>query len=317
MKKLNNRGFMLTEVLIVSTLLTTVLLVMYTQFKNIKRTFDQEFKYNNVNDLYSLNNVKKYIEQENYTAMAGRLENDNYVRIESCNNNYYESTEYCERLYENLEIEKLYLTKTNLFKIKDSLDLNKATKDFIKTIESETGQGYRLIAEFKDNRYATLKVFSGSKYKAAIANSCNTASKFEYTIYHKLNKTNQDIISPTIKTAGCSEEINVINSTMKNKCYKPVDYSSHNFSIVSDILSNKATITYERITTTITINYYKSGTTSPLKSSKILTLDCGETFEIDDYIDAIAGVEFKYADKTKFEIGTDAKVINLYYEEVV
>ena len=39
MKKLGKKGFMLTETLIVSTMLITVLLILYVQFKNVTRSF--------------------------------------------------------------------------------------------------------------------------------------------------------------------------------------------------------------------------------------------------------------------------------------
>ena len=61
MKKLSNKGFMLTETLIVATMLITVLLVMYLQFKVVMRSYNNSFKYNTVNNLHSLYNVKQYI----------------------------------------------------------------------------------------------------------------------------------------------------------------------------------------------------------------------------------------------------------------
>ena len=61
MKKLNKKGFMLTETLIVATMLITILLVMYVQFKTVIRSYQQSFKYNTINNLYSLYNVKKYV----------------------------------------------------------------------------------------------------------------------------------------------------------------------------------------------------------------------------------------------------------------
>ena len=64
MKKLNKKGFMLTETLIVATMLITILLVMYVQFKTVIRSYQQSFKYNTINNLYSLYNVKKYVERD-------------------------------------------------------------------------------------------------------------------------------------------------------------------------------------------------------------------------------------------------------------
>ena len=52
MKKLNKKGFMLTETLIVATMLITILLVMYVQFKTVIRSYQQSFKYNTINNSF-------------------------------------------------------------------------------------------------------------------------------------------------------------------------------------------------------------------------------------------------------------------------
>ena len=61
MKKIDNRGFMLTETLIVATFLVTTLLFLYIQFNNVTKTYDTSFKYNTVNGLYAVNNIINYI----------------------------------------------------------------------------------------------------------------------------------------------------------------------------------------------------------------------------------------------------------------
>ena len=70
---------MLTETLIVATLLITVLLFMYVQFKNVMRSYERSFKYNTINNIYALNNAKKYIESVNYVLMANSLFNKDYL----------------------------------------------------------------------------------------------------------------------------------------------------------------------------------------------------------------------------------------------
>ena len=65
MKKMNKRGFMLTETLIVATMLISVLLILYIQFKSVNRSFTSSFSYNTVGSSYNLYNANKYIEISN------------------------------------------------------------------------------------------------------------------------------------------------------------------------------------------------------------------------------------------------------------
>ena len=105
---------MLTETLIVATMLITILLVMYVQFKTVIRSYQQSFKYNTVNNLYSLYNIKKYVERGRYNIMATRLNTASYVDLSECSSLYFEDTAYCSQLLDNLNVKELYLVKENV-----------------------------------------------------------------------------------------------------------------------------------------------------------------------------------------------------------
>ena len=52
----NNKGFAITEILILSTVITGILLFMYSQFKNINRSYQTSFIYDTVEGMYLANN---------------------------------------------------------------------------------------------------------------------------------------------------------------------------------------------------------------------------------------------------------------------
>lgn len=314
MIKLNNKGFMLTEVLIVSTLIITVLLIMYTQFKNIKLNFDKGFKYNTVNDLYNLYNVKKYIEDENFIAMTGRLNINDYVRIDNCNPIYYENSTYCKRLYDTINLEELYLVKSNITKLKENKDLNRKTMDFIKTIENSNGDGYRLIGKFEKDRYAVLEVLNGTKFKAQISNSCSTTNKVPYTIYHKKENSNIDIVDPVIEEGYCSKKIIVKDKKIINSCYVPTTYSKVEFILIPDGTQNSATIEYSLLSSRVQINHYQKGTTTILSPANIVNLDCGSKLSVYDYILEISGKTYTGASFSEVVSDGKNKEVNIYYE---
>ena len=70
MIKNNNKGFVITEVLILSTVILGVLTLMYVQFKSVNRSYQYSFKYDTVEGLYLANNIVNYINDGNYDNLV-------------------------------------------------------------------------------------------------------------------------------------------------------------------------------------------------------------------------------------------------------
>ena len=68
MKKLNNKGFLLVETIVVATFTLTVLIALFLQFKNLLASYNSSYNYNTVEGIYNLNNVKDYISQYQNSA---------------------------------------------------------------------------------------------------------------------------------------------------------------------------------------------------------------------------------------------------------
>lgn len=161
MKKMNNRGFMLSETLIVATFLVTTLLFLYTQFNKVTKTYDTSFKYNTVNGLYSTNNIIDYIKTEGLDNLKIELlkEGIEFVDITSCHTDYFKEKDYCSVLIESLNIKTVIFTNENLTTLKSiNTGLKQTIIDFIDYIKFEETDGYRVIVEFNDDTFASLKV---------------------------------------------------------------------------------------------------------------------------------------------------------------
>lgn len=172
MKKNNNKGFLLTELLVTATLVGTVLIFLYTQFYSVKRSYENSFKYNSVNDLYALDNVRMFLIDGGYIdtyvnmAIQGELLSSvPYLEITSFINN----NDYFDSLINATNIKKLYFTKEFLADLLIYLNNNITTSNasefekfrkFVAYIDYdvENSSGYRLIAEFNDDTFATLLV---------------------------------------------------------------------------------------------------------------------------------------------------------------
>jgi len=161
MKKMNNKGFMLVETLIVATFLVTTLLFIYVQFNNITRMYDNSFEYNTVNGLYNAKNVIQYINSDGINNLKTALTDENiyYIDITECSDVYFSKKNYCNVLMESLDVKTVLFTNQNLDGLKTNIDnLEQTMVDFINYISYENTIGYRIIIEFNDNTFATLKV---------------------------------------------------------------------------------------------------------------------------------------------------------------
>jgi hypothetical protein len=82
----NNKGFAITEVLILSTVIIGVLIFMYSQFKNINRNYQYNFNYDTPTGMYKANNLINFIDSDKYDYLAEQLNltPEGYIDITDC-----------------------------------------------------------------------------------------------------------------------------------------------------------------------------------------------------------------------------------------
>ena len=179
MKK-NEKGFMLVETLVVSTLVSTVLIFLYLQFTNIVTNFNRSFKYNSVNNMYAAFDIKEQILNDQngnfYTTLIELLT----ISINNKSSNYLEILTTCDTksgAY-NLETCENFKTITEFYEIEQiifTLEGNKLSdtdytalndsyfKNFIKSVENNSNNKvsskniYQLIIKFKNGKYANIR----------------------------------------------------------------------------------------------------------------------------------------------------------------
>lgn len=175
MKKLNNKGFMLIEILIVSIFVSSILIVLFLQFKKINYSYDVSFKYNTVDGLYLLNNVKKRIitnpssdniVSNSYDYYKNNLSANKFINIYSktkdgivCKVNAYDCN-----LFEKMEIKQLFIVgKDSKSEILNDKNLSITFRDYITYMNFSVDVGldfsdYFIVAEFNDNTYASVNI---------------------------------------------------------------------------------------------------------------------------------------------------------------
>lgn len=174
MKKSLKRGFVMAETIIVSIVVLTALIILYTQFISINNSYYRSFRYNTVDDLYAVNNIKEFILNQGIENITNSLDSDKYIDLTNCSTSYFKEFAYCENLLKILDVKTLLFTYEDVSGIKDTLisdnPYSEGLFSFIKTISSDKNNKYRLIVEFNNDRYATLKI--GEFFVSNISNEC-------------------------------------------------------------------------------------------------------------------------------------------------
>jgi len=176
MKKLNNKGFLLVETIVVATFTLTVLIALFIQFKNLLVSYSNSYNYNTVEGVYNLNNIKTYITQ--YQASGNSLSKQLQTKINSggapylliysqssgCNTNLsLGDIDYCNTLTNSTtgNFKQIIFTDSNSKKIKeyinthDDSNITEEMRNIIKQLDNVENQN-RLIAEYQDNTAATI-----------------------------------------------------------------------------------------------------------------------------------------------------------------
>lgn len=156
MKKTNEKGFMLAETLIVTTFVAGVLVFLFIQFTNLNKVFNESFKYNTVENLYALEDIKNYIESDDgaYNFLSLNVTNGKYVDITDCS--IFSNVTFCSKLFKKENITKIFVT-TNAFDVSIFDINNEDFLNFINKISKDSKEKYRLIAMFSNNTYATVR----------------------------------------------------------------------------------------------------------------------------------------------------------------
>lgn len=164
----NNKGFALTEVLIISTVVVGVLIFMYTQFKNINRSYQYSFRYDTVEGLYLTNNILQYISDNDYDNLVEKLEESEqkYLELEECDPEIFSTSTFCDMLFTKSKVDKVLFTKENLREFKSQMtDFDQDFQDYINQIQTSNNQtDYRIIVKYQNGTYASLRFNNENSY---------------------------------------------------------------------------------------------------------------------------------------------------------
>lgn len=186
MKKLNSKGFVMTETLVVAVFIMGIFGIMYNNYYPLIGEYERREVFDDVDSKYGAFWIKRFIQHSSYDLSAAQKNtiNSNGYVLFSCNNinNDYRKI-MCNKLLKELEVKdynvqpKVYITKYNLESFKNYVeaDTNYATfsggfSDYVNflpmyRVPSLNDAAYRVLIEFDRNKnglnyttYATIEV---------------------------------------------------------------------------------------------------------------------------------------------------------------
>lgn len=163
MKKSNQKGFMLVEAFVVSTVVLGVLVFMFVQLRTVVSGFDRSFSYNTVPGIYIANELGDFIVSHDYDNLKQKVNVNGYIvqNIDSYIDSDYETNILWNEMLKAASIKNVVISTEDAAAIKTSNNVLSSVKleDYIKflSVDSNSNQ-YRIIVEFNDDTYASVKL---------------------------------------------------------------------------------------------------------------------------------------------------------------
>lgn len=161
MKK--NSGFTLVEVLVVSVFIIGTLVFLFTQFLNLKKSYDYTLNYNTVEGLYGAKNINNYLNNSSImiNGIINSVDENKFVDITNCSSNLLLYEDLCTNLYTSLNVKTVIVTYENLNDFNnilvENINYSENLKQYIKkTTVKGYENSYRLIVEYNDDTIASI-----------------------------------------------------------------------------------------------------------------------------------------------------------------
>ena len=126
--KLNNKGFVLVETLIVSTFVMSIFSILYNNFYPIMGEYEKREVYDDIDGKYAAFWMKQMIQDSSVSFTATELtpltsaSGRGYIRFTCDKVGDAVKKQMCERIYTSAEIKNVYITTYNLAHFKNWLD---------------------------------------------------------------------------------------------------------------------------------------------------------------------------------------------------
>ena len=166
--KINNKGFMLIEVIVVSAIISATLVSLYAGFSNTYKAYEIKSSYYDSKTIYALKNMENFLIDEMILTSYITKPNNFYKKIDTTFSTNTYQTIYIQTFISDYNIQSMYITKydrsaLNALKSHVDEDYKKYIDYFLDDNSNEIDQATKpytfiLIAKTNEEKYSSLRI---------------------------------------------------------------------------------------------------------------------------------------------------------------
>ncbi len=163
---LNNKGFMLAEVIISASVIIVTLVSLYAGFARVYKAYEIRSTYYDADSVYALKTISDYfIDEMVFNSYISGINNTNrYVEFKEIGTPSNKIDAFINKMIENYSFKHFYLTRYNSDYLESIESISSDLKEYINflnsdgVIDDDANYKYIFISETNDGRFSYLRI---------------------------------------------------------------------------------------------------------------------------------------------------------------
>lgn len=164
--ELNNKGFMLAEVIISASVIIVTLVSLYAGFARVYKAYEIRSTYYDADSVYALKTISDYfIDEMVFNSYISGINNTNrYVEFKEIGTPSNKIDAFINKMIENYSFKRFYLTRYNSDYLESIESISSDLKEYINflnsdgVIDDDANYKYIFISETNDGRFSYLRI---------------------------------------------------------------------------------------------------------------------------------------------------------------
>lgn len=163
--KLNNKGFMLAEVIISASVIIVTLVSLYAGFARVYKAYEIRSTYYDADSVYALKTISDYfIDEMVFNSYISSINNTNkYVEFKKNESPFNKIDAFINKMIENYNFKHFYLTRYDMEYLNSVKSISSDLEEYIDFLDSDkvidnSNYKYIFISETNDGRFSYLRI---------------------------------------------------------------------------------------------------------------------------------------------------------------
>lgn len=162
---LNNKGFMLAEVIISASVIIVTLVSLYAGFARVYKAYEIRSTYYDADSVYALKTISDYFIDEMVfnSYISGINDTNRYVEFKEIGTPSNKIDAFINKMIENYKFEHFYLTRYDMEYLNSVKSISSDLEEYIDFLDSDkvidnSNYKYIFISETNDGRFSYLRI---------------------------------------------------------------------------------------------------------------------------------------------------------------